>query len=516
VQQNVRRTAILAGFVISLVTLLAGCGPKVSLPHVRLPHVRLPHPRIFYRPEMILGVPRCSLNPLSSHTKNRNWFISLMYDSLVKIQPDGEVIPDIANSWSIRNHYTTYVFHLNPHAKWWNGRPISVHDVAWSYWLYANPQAPISNAKSLTSLIRGIHIINAGTVEIQLKYPDPAFLSNVAASGSGHPILPAFMLYHVPIKNLPFSPIFNKIPDMMGSGPYRPFSANAQGVKWVANPHYFLGAPKSHVLITTWTNSPAPDINWTSEKTDGKSHVLTYSGPSYYMLLYNSPKIPSAVGTALPEMINRLALARSEAPSFTPAYQPVIPGSPYTVVQPFQNPRAILHDAGYKQIHHTWVDPHGHKIDLGVVTGSDPSAVRLASAIHRQLTAAGWNIRVTTSHNLLHTEETHAFTMALVERRVRPYPLLVQEYGPRSRHNYGEYDSLPFRQSLQNILTSPNPTTATKEALTALLQSPPGAFLLWRAHHIFITSHVHGFRVNPFDPLSSVQNWSVTPSTRQS
>ncbi len=493
--------------------LLTGCGPRVSLPHIHLPH-----PKIFYRPEIVLGVPHFSMNPLTARVQPDNGIklMSLIYDSLVKIQPDGQVSPDIANSWSVRDHYTSYVFHLNPHAKWWNGRPISVHDVAWSYALYANPRAPISPDKSLSSVINQIHIVNAGTVEIQLKYPDPAFLSNVVASGNGHPILPAFMVYSVPLKRLASSPIFNKIPDMMGSGPYRPVSANAQGVKWIGNPHYFLGAPKSRVLITTWNNSPAPDINWTSDKTDGHPHVLSYSGPHYYMLLYNSKRVPTALAKALPQMMNRKDLAHTLSHSLTPAYEPVIPGSLYTTRHPSYNPRAMLLQSGYKQIHHTWISPHHHRINFTILTANEPDAVRLGSAIHRQLLAEGWDNQLTTTPNLIHAMKTHAFNMALVKRTATPYPLLMQDYGFRSPDNYGQYNSVAFRQSAHNILFSPNPTAATKQALTALLQSPPGVFLLWHEHHIYINSHVQGFRINPFNPLSGIQYWHVMPPRNKS
>ncbi len=508
--RSARRKRTIAGLVI-LAILLAGCGSKMGLPRIRLPH-----PKIFYRPEMVLGIPHLSLNPLTSHASSHDWLISLMYDSLVKIQPNGTVIPDIASSWSIQHHYTTYIFHLNPHAKWWNGRPISVHDVAWSYSLYANPKAPMGHGKSLAPLIRRIHIINAGTIEIQLKYPDPAFLNNVAASGNNHPILPAFMISNVPLRHLASSRIFNKIPDMMGSGPYRPVSDNAEGITWIGNPHYFLGAPKSRALITTWANSPTPDINWTSNRTDGQSHALTYPGPDYFMLLYNSTKVPPTVAKAMPEMINRLSLAQTQSHSFVPAYQPVIPGSPYASVQPFQNPRTLLTKDGYKQVDHMWMDSHRHKVDLTIATAKTPVALSLASAIHRQLTAEGWNNRVAPTHNLSQTIATHAFTIALVQRRAAPYPLLIKEYGPHSSHNYGQYNSPVFRQCLKKISSSPNSTQATKKALTALLQSPPGVYLLWNQRHVYMNSRIQGFRLNPFDPLSGIQNWRVMPSTKRS
>ncbi|SMC06489.1 ABC-type transport system, substrate-binding protein [Sulfobacillus thermosulfidooxidans DSM 9293] len=485
--------------LLSGLMVLTGCGTKVSLPH----------PRIFNRPQIVLGFPRFGLNPFQSAGQPHDWIMSVMYDSLVKIRPNGNIAPDIADKWQIKNHYTVYIFHLNPHAKWWNGRPISVHDVAWSYELYANPKAPIPASQSLASLIRNVHIINASTIEIQLRYPDPSFLADVAGAGSGHWILPAFMVHNVRISKIASSPVFNKIPDMMGSGPYRPVMAYHGGIKWIANPHYFLGAPKTHALITTWDNSPTPDINWTSQTIEGQPRVLYYQGPEYYMLLYNMQDVPSALAKALPGLINRIALARAEAEPFVPAYEPLVPGSPYHVSPPQINPHTILMQAGYQEIHGEWSLPHHPPLSLTVLTGNSPSAMLLGIAIHHQLALSGIANHVVTTADLPSLLTHHAFMVALIERRAYPYPLLAEEYAPMSPLNYGEYRNFKFQHSLKHILNAPNLTASTQNALGVLLQSPPGVFLLWRQHQVFVNTEVQGFEINVFDPLSGIRHWRV-------
>ena len=494
-----RRSARDALGLLTCLIFLAGCGPTVSIPH----------PRIFNRPQLVLGVPRSGLNPFIHHGKAHNWVISLMYDSLLRIRPNGQIAPDIANSWKTKNHYKTFIFHLNPHAKWWNGRPVSVHDVAWTYSLYANPAAPLPSSQSLTGLIRKVQILNTSTVEVQLSHPDPGFLANVVASGNGHPILPAFMVYNVPITQLASSSVFNKIPNMMGSGPYRPVLANHSGIKWMANAHYFLGIPKSHVLITTWNNSPAPDINWTSHATEGQSRVLYYQGPEYYMLLYNNQQISPAISAALPCVINRLALARVEDHPFMPAYQPVVWSSPYHIKLPQSNPDSALANAGYQRRHHVWINPQGHPVQLTITIPNTATATLLANDHHHQLTGRGWTNHVLAVPTLSTVLVHHAFMMALVKRRAMPYPALMHDYG-RSLYNYGMYDNPMFRESLANIVSSFHSVPTTKAALKVLLTEPPGIFLLWSQHTVFVNPEVHGFRLNSFDPLQGIQNWTVS------
>src|SRR5688572_15199882 len=59
-----------------------------------------------------------------------------MYDlccsGLIKVTPEMDYAPDIASSWETPDD-RTIIFHLNPNAKFQNGKPVTAQDVKWTY-----------------------------------------------------------------------------------------------------------------------------------------------------------------------------------------------------------------------------------------------------------------------------------------------------------------------------------------------------------------------------------------------
>ncbi len=486
--------------LFSGILVLSGCGPKVALPH----------PRIFQRSQIVLALHPLALNPFSPSGRPNAWVMNMMYDSLVRINAQGEISGDIAQTWQVQNGARLYVFHLNPHAKWWNGRPISVHDVAWSYTLYANPNAPVASSQSLSSLIASISVPNAGTVAITLKRPDPAFLQNVAAAGDGHPVLPAFMVSRIPLSTLSASPIFNKIPDMMGSGPYRPYAAYPGGIRWIANAHYFLGAPKTRTLITTWTARPPADVSWRSSIPAVDPRPSRYAGSSYTMLLFNfQAPLPAAVREALPGLIDRQTLSRAlTAPTF-PAVEPVLPGSLYAVPVKTPSGSSILRRAGYKQSGGLWESSSGRVVHLTITASTGAPSRLVAHALQQQLSARGISVTVEFVPDLPRVLARHQFTLALVQRHADPFPKMAGEFGLGAPRNYGSYFNPTFQTRLNAMNSAPNLIQSEHQALAALLSDPPGVYLLWTARAVTISQSVEHFTLNPYDPLETITQWTV-------
>src|SRR5215207_6362441 len=51
---------------------------------------------------------------------------------LIKVTPEMDYAPDIAASWETPDD-KTIIFHLNPNAKFQNGKPVTAQDVKWTY-----------------------------------------------------------------------------------------------------------------------------------------------------------------------------------------------------------------------------------------------------------------------------------------------------------------------------------------------------------------------------------------------
>ena len=73
---------------------------------------------------------------------------ALMFEPLVELHStEDHPVGDLAESWDVSADKKTYVFHLNPAAKWSDGTPVTAADVQFYYDVIMNP-------KNLTSLFR--------------------------------------------------------------------------------------------------------------------------------------------------------------------------------------------------------------------------------------------------------------------------------------------------------------------------------------------------------------------------
>ncbi|MDH4231342.1 MAG: ABC transporter substrate-binding protein [Nitrospirota bacterium] len=112
-----------------------------------------------------------------------------IFNGLVKLDEQLNVVPDIAESWKISEDGTTYVFHLRKNVNFSNNREVTSSDFKYSFKRILSPSGrspntwvleKISGAKDFmqgrVSDISGIEIPDPYTVEIKLEQPFSPFL----------------------------------------------------------------------------------------------------------------------------------------------------------------------------------------------------------------------------------------------------------------------------------------------------------------------------------------------------
>src|SRR5436190_6808752 len=113
-----------------------------------------------------------------------------LFEGLVMSDARGELIPGVAESWTISPDGTVYAFKLRSDAIWSNGDPVTADDFVYALGRLENPETGAEYA-SMLYVIKNAEAINTGkvkpetigargidakTLEITLNAPTPYFL----------------------------------------------------------------------------------------------------------------------------------------------------------------------------------------------------------------------------------------------------------------------------------------------------------------------------------------------------
>ncbi len=182
------------------------------------------------------GLPTGCLDPAFSN-RLPDWMNQMnIYNSLVKQKPGSlsEVLPDLAERWSVSRDGLVYTFNLRAGVKWHDGYgDFSAQDVKFAWERLVDPATRATNATDLRH-VQSIDVVDPLTVRVTLKQPFPAFLVTVANSAHTH------IVNRRALAERGQSHCIRPV----GTGPYRVQRAEVRGgVLLVANPDAFGGRP---------------------------------------------------------------------------------------------------------------------------------------------------------------------------------------------------------------------------------------------------------------------------------
>lgn len=181
------------------------------------------------------------LNPVLSSDSASSAVEGIVFSGLTRINEDLEIVPDIAERWTVSKDGRTYVFHLRDDVVWHDGRKLTSNDVKFTFDLILDPK--------VNSVRRGDYIIDGvpirfgtrGPLIFTAELPKP-FAPFLGRAGMG--ILPRHILEGKDINNSEF----NRSP--VGSGPFILKEwISADRVVLAKNPGYYAGAPKLDRIV---------------------------------------------------------------------------------------------------------------------------------------------------------------------------------------------------------------------------------------------------------------------------
>ncbi len=196
-----------------------------------------------------------------------------IYDTLVDTDPQGNIIPGLAEKWEASADGLRWTFYLRKGVKFHNGREMTSADVKASFERILNPDTKAPRAKDY-AVIQSIETPDNYTVVFTLKQPQAAFLSNLAYGWAA--IVP---VEETDLRNKP-----------VGTGPFR-------FVEWVPDSHvklerfpdYFIkGQPYLDAVVFKIMPDPAAKL---AALKAGEVDVVDQVPPQEVEGLKNNPDI---------------------------------------------------------------------------------------------------------------------------------------------------------------------------------------------------------------------------------
>ena len=323
---------------------------------------------------------------------------------LIQVTPELDYAPDLAQSWETPDD-KTIIFHLNPAAKFHDGRPITAQDVKKTYDDVINQVVPNTKASGYSSVDR-IEATDAHTVVFRLKEPNGGLFDNLNLG-----IVPPDADANA-YKTRPVS-----------FGPYRVVEFRTdERVELEANEHWVGGPPKiKHITVRVIPDSTTrvlelrrgtvnfevnqiPFENVAEYEKSGKHQVVKKPGSVWQYLAFNLKKPILAkveVRRAIAHAIDRQRIVDDLLRGHGVVTDSMFAQGHWVRAQnlpayPYDPGRAkqLLDEAGYK-------DPDGDgpkpRFELAFKTSTDAEANLRAQMIQQMLAQVGIKVNIQTS-----------------------------------------------------------------------------------------------------------------------
>lgn len=342
----------------------------------------------------------------------------LIFAGLVRVGPDGQVLPDMAELPEISEGGRTYTFRLRDGLEWHDGRPVTAQDVRFTIERITDPD--FRGSPELAEAWAAVEVIvpDLRTVVFRLPQPSASFLARWATIG----IIPSHGFRDTAAEAM-FDAPFNAAP--IGSGPYRLEALNSQEARLVANPRYHFGRPNIDVVRFRFFSDYPTALrafedggidgllirdDLTPEQLDELRQIpnvtLESRQRAAFLALYlNNGQAQfedERVRRAINLVLDRAALVEGNLLGLaTPSASPIAPGTwAYDATYDHTSPdveeaRRLLAEAGWEPHPATGIlVRQGSEFRFTIRTDNDPARMALAAAVANQLEGIGIKVTV--------------------------------------------------------------------------------------------------------------------------
>ncbi|HVT75071.1 MAG TPA: ABC transporter substrate-binding protein [Candidatus Paceibacterota bacterium] len=257
--------------------------------------------------EGIVGTPRF-VNPLLAVSDADRDLTQLVYSGLLKTEPDGDIVPDLADHYDVAPDGLTYTFFIRDKAVWSDGTEVTADDV-----VYTVQKAQDSALKSPRYVNwQGVTVEKVGPKEVifRLKQAYAPFINNLALG-----ILPSHLWKNLSVDQMPFSSLNT---NAIGSGPYviASVAKSSDGIptefNLKSNPDYALGQPYIDTIsIKAFATEPALVAALAAGEVESASNISPESAGSLSAATLMTAPLTRVFGVFFDQNQNEI-LARKE------------------------------------------------------------------------------------------------------------------------------------------------------------------------------------------------------------
>ena len=272
--------------------------------------------------EGILGQPHY-INPVLSQTNDADRdLVQLIYSSLFKYDGQNNLIPDLAESYTIEDEGLTYYISLKKNVLWHDSEPLTANDIIFTIKTIQNPEykSPLKNIWQNVEMER----VDDFAIRFRIKSVYAPFLHNLTFG-----VLPKHLWAGIPAANFPLAE-YNLKP--IGSGPYqfkkisKDKNGKIESIELVRNKDFYLLAAEGQlqgpfiekIILRFYNNEEKLIEAYQKRKIDGLVSITTSNLselknnfnlyqiklPIYYAVFFNQTK-----SKALTDATVRSALA---------------------------------------------------------------------------------------------------------------------------------------------------------------------------------------------------------------
>ena len=367
--------------------------------------------------EAIVGSP-ARVNPLFAPLNDTDADLaSLVFSGLTRLGLDGQVLPDLAQSWEVSPDGLNYTFKLRRDVNWHTGAAFTAEDALFTYELLADPDLPSDSR--LGQLWRQVscNAPDEFTLICELSAPFAPFLSFTSIG-----LLPKHILEGTSAATIQDSP-FNQAP--AGTGPFRLAQLDQSKAILRANPTYYGERPAIDEIEFRFFPNPSTAAAALSRgevqglllgpsASQEDFDLLTSSqGLRAYtsnrtlilMLFLNNSQPPFddkalreavALSVNVDDLISDLLggrAVRADSPIVpgTWAYNPQLEPRPHDL----EAARELLDEAGWEMTDDGVRQKDGKEMRISLMTDQDPLRIAIAQMVANQLAEVGIQVAVT-------------------------------------------------------------------------------------------------------------------------